>query len=63
MWAALCFCLTSRFPVASVTREESISLPSTSSGVTRAAVQLPRQGVDIRLTGGLLAEKSGRRGK
>jgi len=45
-------------PVASSTGEESISLPSTSSGVTRAAVQLPRQGVDIRLTGGLLAEKS-----
>src|SRR6266704_523777 len=45
-------------PVASSTGEESISLPSTSSGVTRAAVQLPRQGVDIRLSGGLLAEKS-----
>src|SRR5882724_5575998 len=45
-------------PVVSSTGEESISLPSTSSGVTRAAVQLPRQGVDIRLSGGLLAEKS-----
>jgi hypothetical protein len=33
-----------------------IALPVTS--VTRAAVQLPRQGVDVRLTGGLLSEKS-----
>ena len=45
-------------PVASSAGEESISLPSTSSGVTRASVMLPRQGVDIRLSGGLLADKS-----
>ncbi len=45
-------------PVISTAGEESISLPSTASGVTRATVRLPRQGVDIRLTGGLLAEKS-----
>lgn len=45
-------------PVASVAGEESITLPSAVSGVTRASVQLPRQGVDIRLTGGLLAERS-----
>ena len=45
-------------PVISVTGEESISLPSTASGVTRASVQLPRQGVDIKLVGGLLSEKS-----
>jgi hypothetical protein len=45
-------------PVASATGEESIILPSTASGVTRASVQLPRQGVDVRLTGGLLSEKS-----
>lgn len=45
-------------PVASSTGEESISLPSTASGVTRASVQLPRQGVDVRLTGGLLSENS-----
>src|SRR5207253_3076081 len=45
-------------PVATSTGEESISLPSTASGVTRASVQLPRQGVDVRLTGGLLSEKS-----
>ncbi len=45
-------------PVASATGEESITLPSTASGVTRASVQLPRLGVDVRLTGGLLSEKS-----
>jgi len=43
--------------VTSSTGEESITLPSTASGVTRASVQLPRQGVDVRLTGGLLSEK------
>jgi hypothetical protein len=45
-------------PVISTAGEESISLPSTASGVTRASVRLARQGVDIKLTGGLLAEKS-----
>ena len=45
-------------PVASSSGEESISLPSAASGVTRASVQIPRQGVDIRLVGGLLSEKS-----
>jgi len=45
-------------PVASSTGEESIALPATASGVTRATVQLPRQGVNIKLVGGLLSEKS-----
>jgi hypothetical protein len=45
-------------PVVSAAGEESLSLPSTASGVTRASARLPRQGVDIKLTGGLLAEKS-----
>jgi len=45
-------------PVSSSTGEESITLPSTASGVTRASVQLPRQGIDVRLNGGLLSEKS-----
>jgi hypothetical protein len=45
-------------PVNASAGEERIALPSTSSGVTRASVQLPRQGVDVRLTGGLLAEKT-----
>jgi hypothetical protein len=45
-------------PVNASAGEERISLPSTSSGVTRAAVQLPRVGVDVKLNGGLLAEKT-----
>ncbi|HMF91729.1 MAG TPA: hypothetical protein VKL40_13875 [Candidatus Angelobacter sp.] len=45
-------------PVSASAGEERIALPSTSSGVTRAAIQLPRQGVDVKLAGGLLAEKS-----
>jgi hypothetical protein len=44
-------------PVNASAGEERISLPSTSSGVTRASVQLPRQGIDVKLSGGLLAEK------
>ncbi|HEY6348022.1 MAG TPA: hypothetical protein VI636_01310 [Candidatus Angelobacter sp.] len=45
-------------PVASGAGEESMILPSTDSGVTRAVVQLPQQGVDVKLSGGLLVEKS-----
>ncbi|MGC1266903.1 MAG: hypothetical protein WA853_11515, partial [Candidatus Acidiferrum sp.] len=45
-------------PVVSSAGEETISLPSTSSGITRASVRLARQGVDLNFTGGLLAEKS-----
>src|SRR6516162_2087352 len=45
-------------PVAVSAGEESITLPSTASGVTRASVQLPRQGVDVKLAGGLLTEQS-----
>ncbi|HYL83363.1 MAG TPA: hypothetical protein VE263_03940 [Candidatus Angelobacter sp.] len=45
-------------PVASSAGEESISLPSTVSGITRASVQLTRQDLDLRLSGGLLSDKS-----
>jgi hypothetical protein len=45
-------------PIASSAGNESISLPATASGVTRASVQLARQGVDVRIGGGLLTEKS-----
>src|SRR6202030_755595 len=45
-------------PVTASAGDESISLPSTESGVTRAAVLVPRQGVDLRIGGGLLSEKS-----
>src|SRR5436853_1520001 len=46
-------------PVVAGTGYESIALPSGASGVTRASVQLPRQGVDMKLYGGLLSEQSG----
>ena len=46
-------------PVNSTAGEETISLPATTSGVTRASVELPRQGLDVKLKGGLLSEKSG----
>ena len=45
-------------PVTASAGDESIALPSAPSGITRASVQLPRQGVEVRLTGGLLAEKN-----
>jgi hypothetical protein len=45
-------------PVTSSAGDESVSLPSTESGVTRAAIVLPRQGIDLRVGGGLLSEKS-----
>jgi hypothetical protein len=45
-------------PIASSAGNESVSLPATESGVTRASVQLPRQGVDVRISGGLLTDKS-----
>ena len=45
-------------PVTASTGDESISLPSTESGVTRAAIELPRQGIDLRVDGGILSEKS-----
>lgn len=45
-------------PISANAGEESISLPPSVSGVTRATLDLPRQGVDIRLTGGLLSDRS-----
>jgi len=45
-------------PIAANAGEESIALPPSVSGVTRATLELPRQGVDIRLTGGLLSDRS-----
>jgi hypothetical protein len=46
------------FPVISSAGEERLSLPSTASGVTRAAVQVRRQNVHLQLAGGLLAGQS-----
>ena len=45
-------------PVATSTGNESISLPSTESSITRATVELPRQGIDVQIDGGFLSEKS-----
>ena len=45
-------------PIAANAGEESFALPSSTSGVTRAAVEIPRNGVDIRLAGGLLSDHS-----
>jgi hypothetical protein len=45
-------------PVGSSAGDETLALPSTDSGITRAAVQLARQGIDLRVGGGLLSEKS-----
>jgi hypothetical protein len=45
-------------PVNSSAGDESVSLPSSESGVTRASVQLSRQEVDLRISGGLLSQKS-----
>src|SRR5262249_40110744 len=45
-------------PINANAGEESFALPSSSSGVTRAAVEIPRNGVDIRLAGGLLSGHS-----
>lgn len=45
-------------PVTLSTTDESLSLPSTESGVTRAEVRLPRHGVDLRIGGGLLSQSN-----
>jgi len=45
-------------PVASSAGSESISLPAADSGITRAAIQLLRHGVDVQVGGGLLSEQS-----
>src|SRR5215475_15233771 len=45
-------------PVTTSSGNESISLPSTESGITRASVELPRQGIDLKIDGGFLSEKS-----
>jgi hypothetical protein len=45
-------------PITTAAANESISLPPAVAGITRASLQLPRQGVETKLTGGFLAEKS-----
>jgi len=45
-------------PVNASAGEESLSLPATLSGVTRASVELPRYGVEMALNGGLLSDQT-----
>ncbi len=45
-------------PVNASAGDESLSLPATLSGVTRASVELPRQSVEMTLSGGLLSDKT-----
>jgi hypothetical protein len=45
-------------PVTTTAANESISLPPAVAGITRASIQLPRQGIEVKLTGGFLSEKS-----
>jgi hypothetical protein len=50
--------LSIALPVTATAGEESISLPPTQSGMTRASLQLSRPDVDVKVGGGLLTEKS-----
>ena len=45
-------------PVASGTGNESVSFPTAEAGATRATLRLSRNGVDTKVSGGLLVEKS-----
>ncbi len=49
------------FPIASTGGEERLSLPASASGVTKASIDLgatlSTQDLDVKLTGGLMAEK------
>jgi len=44
-------------PVAAAAGEERLVLPSSSSGITSATVALPRQGMDLKLSGGVLSDQ------
>src|SRR5258708_32516992 len=45
-------------PIGAGGGEQNFSLPTGSSGITRASVTLPRQDVNVKVSGGLLSEKS-----
>ena len=45
-------------PVALISGEEALSLPASSSGVTRASITIARQDVQIGVTGGVLTENT-----
>jgi hypothetical protein len=44
-------------PVTAAAGTETLTLPASSAAVTQAVLTVPRQGVDLALAGGLLAEK------
>ena len=44
-------------PVSAVAGEEKLALPSSSSGITSAAVTLPRQGMELTVSGGVLSSR------
>src|SRR3984957_12692846 len=43
-------------PITSAAGEEHLSIPSTFSGVTKVALEIPRAGVDLSLYGGLFSD-------
>ncbi|MET0553169.1 MAG: hypothetical protein ABW221_09035, partial [Vicinamibacteria bacterium] len=45
-------------PVASSAGTETLAVPQSTAAVTRVALSVPRQGVDLRVTGGLLIEST-----
>jgi hypothetical protein len=45
-------------PVSSTAGTETVTLPASSAALSRASLSLPRQGIDLQLTGGFLAEKT-----
>jgi len=45
-------------PVASEAGTERLAVPAAASGISRLAVLLPRSGIDVRLSGGVLLEKA-----
>jgi len=44
-------------PVSAAASEERLTLPSSASGITSATVALPRQGMDLTVSGGVLASR------
>jgi hypothetical protein len=46
-------------PVVSNAGEESLTLPPSASGVVRATLELPTEGLDVQVGGGLMPEKTG----
>src|SRR5215470_2067434 len=45
-------------PIVSSPKEERLSLPSTFSGVTKVTLEIPQQGVDLSLYGGLFSDSA-----